>query len=93
MKEAFFILLVIFLLAALTAFKYRRALTGAGTIWRSFKELNARPPVNQVSKANTENTLVRCARCGVWTPQDRSIKLAGVSYCSKLCLESKASAA
>ena len=43
---------------------------------------------------NAEHKLIRCVSCGTWIPADRAITLnAGLStYCSRECLEKKATA-
>ena len=39
-------------------------------------------------KAALNETLVRCAACGTWTPASRAVSLnAGATYCSHTCLE------
>jgi hypothetical protein len=95
MREAFFILIVVFILLALTAFRYRRQLAAAHQIWQMLRG-NARGsfPINQAPQqkpSNEPTPLVKCARCGTWTPLDRSIRLnQNIYYCSSNCLENKA---
>ena len=94
MKEAFVILVVIAILLALTAVRYRRQITGVIQIWRTLK--SAREQIRQESpKVNKEpvsaGKLVNCAKCGTWVPEQKAISLrGGVYYCSSICLEKTA---
>ena len=96
MREAVFILLVIFALLALTAFRYRRGIIGAWRVWQTFKGLRGAPPIvnQQIEQPEKESKLVRCSRCGTWVPEARSIRMrGGIAYCSNECVESKAAKA
>ena len=44
------------------------------------------------SKAEVaDETLINCAKCGTWIPQNKAIKLrSGVYYCSSKCVETMA---
>ena len=93
MKEALVILLVMAVLVALTAVKYRRQIVGAIQIWRSMKAF--RQQLNQKSQTPNEprpvnaGKLVNCAKCGTWVPEQRAIKLRnGTYFCSSSCVES-----
>ena len=91
MREAFFILLVILILLALTAVRYRKQIVGMIHIWRSLK--SARDQIRDRQQPRSEEPitagpLVNCARCGTWVPEQRAIKLrGGTFYCSTSCLE------
>jgi hypothetical protein len=91
MKEALFILLIIGVILALTAYRYRRQIATMLHIWRSFKAV--RDQVKQKSDAppvegKASGRLVNCARCGTWVPEERAIELrGGTRYCSAVCLE------
>lgn len=90
MKEAFFILLVIAVLLALTAIRYRRQIAGVIQIWRSLKSMRAQMKEKQGTPQDTISSgpLVNCAKCGTWVPEQRTIKLrGGVVYCSTACME------
>ena len=94
MKEAFVILVVIAVLLALTAVKYRRQIVGAIQIWRSMKDFRAqlnqqRPQTPPEPKTVNAGKLVNCAKCGTWVPEQRAIKLRnGTYFCSSACVES-----
>lgn len=95
MKELFVILLVIFVLLALTAIKYRRQIVSAIEIFRSMKEFRDQltqqrtPQAAEKPKSVDAGKLVNCAKCGTWVPEQRAIQLRNGSYfCSTACLES-----
>ena len=94
MREAFFILLVIGILLALTAVRYRRQIAAVLHIWRSLKEVRQqvrRSEAPAVEKGS--GRLVNCAKCGTWVPEERAIQLRGGSnYCSSTCLETTSTA-
>jgi len=95
MREVFFILVVVFILLALTAFRYRKQLVAAHRIWQMLRGTAPGTfPVNNVPTKKPTNEpvpLVKCTRCGTWTPLDRSIKLGqSIYYCSSNCMENKA---
>jgi MYND finger. len=97
MKDAVFIFFVIVILLGLTAFRYRRQIVAARRIWQMLKGngLAGGFPVEQVREQNTNTAtpLVKCSRCGTWTPLDRSIRLSNnIYYCSTNCLENKVAA-
>jgi hypothetical protein len=96
MKDAIFILIVALILFGLTAFRYRKQLVAAHRVWQMLRGSGQTGnfPVNQPPerKTNAAVPLVKCARCGTWTPLDRSIRLKNVYYCSTDCLESKVAA-
>jgi len=90
MKEAFFILLVIAVILALTAIRYRRQIVGVIQIWRSLNSMRAQVKEKQESAEDTISSgpLVNCAKCGTWVPEQKAIKLrGGVVYCSTSCME------
>jgi hypothetical protein len=93
MKEAFVILIVIAILLALTAVKYRRQIVGAIEIWRSMKafrdQLRQKPEETNTPRPVNAGKLVNCAKCGTWVPEDRAIRLKnGTYFCSSACVES-----
>ena len=95
MREAFFILLVIAVILALTAYRYRSQI---GAIYRFWKVLRSArmDPTNEIGESaeSAKGPLVNCAKCGTWVPESKAIKLsARVFYCSAACVEKTASAA
>lgn len=91
MKEALFILLILAVILALTAIRYRRQIAAMLRIWRSLKSMRGEMKERQAgSDAEIPaGPLVNCAKCGTWVPEQRGIKLrGGTFYCSSSCLES-----
>ena len=85
MKEAFFILLVVCILAALTAVKYRKQIAGMIGFARMLKE--AKQNITQGSntiRGSVEKSvpLINCSKCGVWVPQNKAKKVGDVFFCS-----------
>jgi hypothetical protein len=97
MREAIVILIVIFLLFALTAIRYRRQIAGAIRVWRMFKAMrdqttNRDQPEIPAAEKNM-GRLVNCGKCGKWIPEVNALRLSGNSYfCSAVCLEQAAKA-
>ncbi len=91
MREAIFILLVLLALFGLTAYRYRRQIGTMINLWRMMKSMrgsmNSRN-ANELPKSKSSGLLVRCAKCGTWSPESRSIKLrSNIFYCSSACVE------
>jgi hypothetical protein len=94
MREAFFILLVIGVILALTAFRYR---SQVGAVYRFWKVLplgkNSAEQRDRRTCRAVKGPLVNCAKCGTWVPESKAIKLGTrVFYCSAACVEKSASA-
>jgi hypothetical protein len=93
MKEAFFILLVLVVLAALTAYRYRRGIWAFLEFWRMLRSVRERAQAQAGEKQiNTEKTgggpLVNCPKCGKWISEDEAIRLGrSAYYCSTNCLQ------
>ena len=96
MREVFIILLVIGLLLALTALRYRKQLFAAYRFWnilRNAQQTNLRSQMPEPAEAEA-GPLVNCAKCGKWVAESKSIRLGTrMFYCSSTCLEKAASAA
>ena len=93
MKEALFIFVVIGVLAALTAVRYRKQITGMINVARMLKETsrNVTGLNKKVSGETKSIPLVNCSKCGVWVPQGKAIKARDVYYCSNACLNAPSS--
>jgi cbb3-type cytochrome oxidase subunit 3 len=86
MKEAFVVLLVILVLLALTAFRYRkqiRGLIGVARMLKDAKEQVGRSRAVQGEQSGVQ--LVNCATCGVWIPQNKAVSRHGKFFCSAEC--------
>ena len=86
------ILLLLLLLMAVIAVRYRRQITAAIQIFKMFRQLREQTkPRERVIEKRTENEnapLVRCAKCGKWTPQTAALNLRSRTfYCSPNCME------
>lgn len=92
MKEVLFILAVLLVLAALTAYRYRRQISAVlefmnqvKMIREGMKKPQERIPEQPVAKG----PLVHCQKCGSWVPEERAIRLGRTAvFCSAQCLES-----
>jgi Zn ribbon nucleic-acid-binding protein len=90
MREAVFILLVVLVLLALTAVRYRKQIAGIVGVARLFKDARANftQHAKQVQKQTEESVpLVNCTKCGVWTPQNKARKIGDLFYCSDECVQ------
>ena len=89
MKEALFLLMVIGVLAALTAIRYRKQITGMIGVARMLKETTRGVAAGskRMSGETKSIPLVNCSRCGVWVPQSKAIRMGDVYYCSETCLK------
>jgi hypothetical protein len=90
MKEALVILLVIFLLLALTAVRYRKQIAGLLGVARMLRDAKrAASGTRQSFPQDREKAgqLVNCAKCGVWVPEGKARKLGEVFFCSNACLQ------
>ena len=85
MREAFFILLVVCILAALTAVKYRKQIAGMIGFARMLKEAkqNITQDTNNIRGSVEKSVpLINCSKCGVWVPQNKAKKVGDVFFCS-----------
>ena len=92
MKEALVILIVLLVLAGLTAYRYRKGLMAMLTVWRTLQSMRqqmGRPENNQIrEEPAAAGPLVNCPKCGTWVPEEKAIKLGkSAYYCSTKCLE------
>lgn len=90
MKEAFFILLVLIVLAALTGYRYRRQIGAMMQFWRTLRTMQQGPrPGDRIAdEPAAAGPLVNCPKCGKWVPEEKAIKLGrSAYYCSTKCLE------
>ena len=88
MRDALFIIFVIFLLLALSAVRYRKQVVAMIRIHRMLKngQMQAGPGERQIPKDGSTQ-LVNCAKCGVWVPLDSAIVFPNkMNYCSTECL-------
>lgn len=86
------LLALLFVLLALFVSRYRRQIQTALYFWRMVKKMRQmnRTEEKQIDKKETAgNTeLVRCSKCGKWTPQVNALKLRSKTFfCSANCME------
>ncbi len=94
MKWLIIIGLIVVLLAVI-ATRYRKQIQMALYVFRMFRkmrQMNKTEDKQIDNKVTSEETaLVNCAKCGVWIPQNKALKLrSGLFYCSANCLETTA---
>ena len=87
------ILLILFLiLMAIIIVRFRRQINVGIEIFKMFRQLRNQTKSQEKKldkKAVNENVpLVRCAKCGTWTPQSSALNLRSKTfYCSTNCME------
>jgi hypothetical protein len=92
MREALFIFVVVLVLLALTAIRYRKQITAVIRFSRMLRNAGATKPIgNAERRKDVVVPLAKCAKCGTWVPQTRAIKFGpGNYYCSSKCMEAAA---
>lgn len=87
------IILILFLvLMAMIVVRFRRQINTGIEIFKMFRQLrnqtkSQEKKLNKKS-ANESVPLVRCAKCGTWTPQSSALNLRSKTfYCSTNCME------
>lgn len=87
------ILLVLFaVLAVVILTRYRRQIQTVVYVWRMFRKMrqSGKSGEKQIEKkvSANENALIRCAKCGMWIPQESALKLRSKTFfCSANCME------
>ena len=89
MREAIFILLVVFGLLALTALRYRKQIAGMIGLARMLKEAKQKitQGSNQIRGQEKSVPLVNCSKCGIWVPQSKARRVGDIFFCSDQCVE------
>ncbi len=83
---------LVIVVLGLIATRFRRQIKMAIYVWRMFHKMRqaGKSEGKHIEKQDnlSDVALVRCAKCGTWTPQSKALNLrSGVYYCSKNCLE------
>lgn len=87
------ILLIIFIVLALVAIRYRRQIQTAIYMYRMMKKMRemSRPESKKIETKKTDAVnaaLVRCVGCGNWVSETEVLKMGNkISYCSARCIE------
>lgn len=95
MREAIFILLVVFVLFVLTAIRYRKQIAGMIGLARMLKQakrsaaesFKAFPPRTEKS-----TQLVNCSKCDIWVLKNKVVKFREGYICSNVCEKAAQSA-
>lgn len=87
MREAIVILLVIAVLFAFTAIRYRRQIAAFIQFWRMIRSASNGRGDRLPEDRPTNAPLASCPKCGTWVPQDRAIAVGRSFYCSNKCLQ------
>ena len=95
MKEALFIFVVVAVLVAFTAYKYRKQIRTVREFWRMAQQIRQAqtPPTREVKEApiRPAGKLVNCSKCGTWVPDEKAVRLGrSTVFCSSGCLEKAA---
>ena len=93
MKEALFVLAVVFVLFAITAVRYRRQISGAIGFYRELQKMRSQmaPKQQEEIPEAKPDTLVCCQKCRKWVPESGAVKFGrSVFYCSQKCLTAAA---
>lgn len=90
MREAFFILIIVLVLFALTAFRYRKQIYAILGVWNMLKaSRNSQIDGQRQDHLDTDAgniPLVNCGKCGRWVPQTQVIRLpSGGFFCTPEC--------
>ena len=96
MREILFILVVVFVLSGLTAFRYRRQIRAVFRFAQMLKDGHIDRQISGVRKSDpmAAEPLVKCSRCGTWVPENRARRTrSGDLFCSAECFELRAKAA
>ena len=95
MREALFILLVLFILLAWTAFRYRKQIAGIIGFAQMLKGVRSEMTTGTKQIRNNAEKgipLINCSKCGVWVPQNKARKAGELFYCSDECVRSRTQA-
>ena len=89
MIKFLFVLLIIAILLAMIAVRYRKQINSLIATAKFLKEAKDAAQKGQLGRApapqrtKTPVQLTNCSRCGVWVPQDKAVQRAGQVYCTR----------
>ena len=77
MREALFILFVTALLFGFTVIRYRKQIAGMIGFARMLKDAKGAAGQSEAIRGRDQSSvqLVNCAKCGVWVPENKAMKL------------------
>ena len=82
--------MVIAVLFALTAFRYRKQIQAVLGVWRMLSSARPGSASRQVDELQKPSAgkLVSCAKCRTWVPEAGAIRVPpNIYYCSRDCVE------
>lgn len=91
MREALVVLIVLLILIALTAYRYRRQIGTMINVGKMIRDaasgnVNRREAINAEPVAS--GNLVSCTKCATWVPEAKAIKFGGNTFfCTDACLQ------
>ncbi|MFT3745276.1 MAG: PP0621 family protein [Pyrinomonadaceae bacterium] len=92
MREALFIILVVLILLAWTAFRYRKQISSILGFARMLQDAKSQMTAGprQIQQNQEKGIpLVNCSKCAVWVPQSKARKVGELFYCSDECVRSR----
>jgi len=91
MREALIILIVLFIVIVLTAYKYRRQIGKVISVGKMIRDAAAGNAGRRESIAEeplNSGKLVSCTKCATWVPEAKAIKFGGNTFfCTDACLQ------
>lgn len=84
------IIFLLFVAAVLVTARYRRQINAAIVLWKSLVQGNSSASEIRSNKKDEPKAveLIKCNKCGSWTPQANSLSLnSGEQFCSTECIE------
>jgi hypothetical protein len=86
-REALFILVIVAILLAVTAVKYRRQINGVIAFARMLKDAKNAAQVSSMRtpqpQPRSSVQLVNCSKCGVWVPESKATQRGRLAYCER----------
>jgi len=82
-------LLIIAIVLAMIAVRYRKQINSLIATAKFLKEAKDAAQKGQLGRAATPQRaktpvhLINCSKCGVWVPQDKALQRAGQIYCGR----------
>lgn len=86
------ILVLLILLVIIILTRYRRQIQTVLNVWKMFKKIQQddNSGDKQIEQSNNAKDvpLIRCAKCGIWIPQNNALNLRSKTfYCSAKCMQ------
>jgi len=89
MRDALFILVVMVILLALTAIKYRRQVIAMVQFYKQVKAVQTKMNQTGIGRSQVDGDrgiqLIKCSRCQKWIPQTEAMGDVSKPMCAKGC--------